>query len=279
MRGKRVFVSRTLRRWNDDAHRRKPATGMSEHFYFQALRRAVHFSNGEFVDLVAAFAALAQREPASAARDAVTAYFGTERHGGFDLEAPPEAVASPERLRVLVDVVAALARELALPVDASTARFDPWGTDRQAQWLARLSQMHEVLLATAAARGLALDTLALDLPPVLAQDVRAYRLGMTLDDLERSHRRGPWDGLQHEVRRAATELIAVALAPPGLARERAVLLHAYQRLAESCEALGDDAAAAGAWRSAAAYAPAGPYRTSLIDCADEAAQAAAHAGS
>lgn len=252
---------------------------MSEHFYFRAMRRAVHFSNGEYVDLAAAFAALAQGEPASAARDAVAAYFSDERHPGFDLETPPEALASPDGLRVLVAVVTALAVELALPVDASRARFDPWDEERQVRWLARLSQMHEVLLATAAARGIVLDALSLDLPSALAQEVHACRLGMTLDDLERSYRRAPWDGMWLQAHRVATELIAVALAPPGLARQREVLLHAYQRLAESCEGLGDDATASVAWRAAAAHAPEGPYRTSLIDCADEAAQAAAPANS
>ena len=252
---------------------------MSEHFYFQSMRRAVHFSNGEYLDLVAAFAALAEREPASAARDAVAAYFGTQRHGGFDLEAPDDVLGSPDGLRVLISVVAALARELALPLGASAARFDPWDEERQPRWLARLAQMHEILIVTAAARGIAVDALVLDLPPVLAQAVLASRLGMTLDDLARAYRRKPWDGMPLEVRAAATELIALASAPPGLANPREVLLYAYQRLAESGEALGDHAAAADAWRAAATHAPQGPYRTSLIDCADEAAQAAATAKS
>ena len=245
---------------------------MSEHFYYDNHRRAAHFSNGECVDLIDAFADLARAAPASPARDAIAAAFAGHR-GGLDLDDLPDVFAAPERLRFLVDLVATLARELARPIDATPVRFDPWDEGRQVQWLARLADMHDALHATAAARGIATDALTLDLPLELAQAVHAQRLEYAINDLSRRCRRAPWDAMPYEMHAVASTLIATALAPPGFDRGGEVLLHAYQHLAESCEALHDHAAAADAWRRAAAYAPAGAYRTSLLDCADEAEQA------
>jgi hypothetical protein len=247
---------------------------MSECFHHGAGRRTVHFSSVEFDDLAAALADLARRAPASPARDALAAWLVADapRHGGFDLDTPPDVLSAPDCLVLFTTLVATLARELAQPVGTAAMRLEPWDAGRQVHWLARLTDLHDALLATAAARGVAIAPLSLGVSPVLAQDVAACRLELELDALAHRYRRAPWETRPGDVRHAAATLITTTLAPPGFARRQAVLLHAYQRLAESCEAQGDDAAAADAWRLAAAQAPRGAYRTSLLDCADEAEQ-------
>ena len=246
---------------------------MGEHFYHRSKRRAVHFATGEFDDLATALSACVRSEPASAARDAVAAFVDGDlpRRGAFDLEDLPAVFAVPGTLHVFAGLVATFASDLARPLAESSTRMDPWDADRQASWLARLSDLYDALRAAATTRGVAVEALSLDLPAALAQAVSVLRLTAELEDLHRAHRRAPWDGTPGEVRRAASALIEAALASPGFAAARERLLYAYQQLAESCEALGDDASAADAWRRAAQHAPQGPYRTSLLDCADEVA--------